>query len=102
LPSPRATTLDAQSLWAHEGLAYARATLPSRDVVSNLLLVGEQTPLYDGVVQLWTAWVGHSAFVLRLHSVGTAILMVPVVRYYHWKEVPRNVGVSDAAAASNY
>ena len=75
----RLVNLAVQSLWVDEGITFARATLPWGSVVSNLLLVGNQTPLYYALLRPWLSLTGLSEFALRFPSVCAATLTVPVV-----------------------
>jgi len=75
----RLVSLGGQSLWVDEGITFARATIPWKSVVSNLLLVGNQTPLYYSLLRPWLVLTGVSEFVLRFPSACAATLTVPVV-----------------------
>ena len=75
----RLTNLAEQSLWVDEGITFARATLPWGLVISNLLAVGNQTPLYYALLRPWFGLTGISEFALRFPSVWAATLTVPVV-----------------------
>jgi 4-amino-4-deoxy-L-arabinose transferase-like glycosyltransferase len=75
----RLTNLEAQSLWVDEGIAHIRATLPLETVVSQLLLIATQTPVYYTLMRVWIWVAGDSAFALRFVSVWASTLTVPVV-----------------------
>jgi mannosyltransferase len=75
----RLVNLAGQSLWVDEGITFARATLPWGVVISNLLAVGNQTPLYYALLRPWLALAGASEFALRFPSAWAATLTVPVV-----------------------
>ena len=93
----RLTNLAGQSLWVDEGITFARATLPWESVVSNLLLVGDQTPLYYGLLRSWLALVGTSEFALRFPSACAATLTVPAVYIVGKRAFGRRTGLVAAA-----
>ncbi len=75
----RLTNLEAQSLWVDEGITYVRTALPWHTVVSQLLLDLKQTPLYYGLLRLWTGLAGSSSFALRFPSALAATFTVPTI-----------------------
>jgi uncharacterized membrane protein len=93
----RLTHLEARSLWVDEGITYARATLPWNTVVSQLLLVLKQTPLYYGVMQLWTRVAGLSSFALRFPSVLAGTFAVPVTYIVGKRADSQHTGLLAAA-----
>jgi len=93
----RLTNLSGQSLWVDEGITFARATLPLGQMVSNLLLVGDQTPLYYWLLRPWLALAGASEFALRFPSTCAATLTVPVVYTAGKRARNRHTGLVAAA-----
>ena len=93
----RLTDLSGQSLWVDEGITFARATLPWESVVSNLLLVGDQTPSYYWLLRHWLALAGMSEFALRFPSACAATLTVPVAYIVGKRAHSRHTGLMAAA-----
>lgn len=70
--------LDGQSLWWDELKTWERATMPLNEMVSNLIGIRDQVPLYYWLMRFW-AQLGTEAAILRLFSVFFGLLSVALV-----------------------
>lgn len=74
----RASGLDTQSLWRDEIDAIRFSSWPAGELISGLLRVGHNGPLFFLLLRPWRALTGDTAFALRYPSALLGTLAVPL------------------------
>ena len=78
----RMAHLGLQELRGDEAYSYPFTTMPLRDVLPNLVYIGEEhAPLHYLLLNLWTGQFGDSEFVMRYLAVIPAVLGIPLVYF---------------------
>ena len=74
----RVVTLDWQSLWRDEVDAIRFSDWSIEELITGLVRVGHNGPLYFLLLRPWRVWIGDTEFALRYPSALLGILVVPL------------------------